>query len=133
MLIYILIASKRLECLLKQITTDFYFFQMHITLAGKLMWMELKQKYIVLITDGEPSALSRKAFDRLKPAKEKDLTAESAFLEAGRASARGVTTSVMHITGGDEAGQGFVKKIADIGRGRVQTISTMEDLRAIIQ
>ena len=92
-----------------------------------------QQKYIVLITDGEPSAISQKAFARLKPAKEKDLTAESAIFEAGRASARGVTTSVIHITGGDETGAEFVKKIASTGRGRVQTISTLEDIRTIMQ
>ncbi|MFC1858792.1 VWA domain-containing protein, partial [Thermodesulfobacteriota bacterium] len=105
-----------------------------IKCATELLFHEpgRNQKYIVLITDGEPSALSRKAFDRLKPVKEKDLTEESAFLEASRASSRGVTTSVIHITGGDEAAQEFVKKIAGIGRGSVQKISTLEDLRAIM-
>ena len=39
----------------------------------------------------------------------------------------------LHLTGGDAAGAGFVRKIAGIGRGRVQTIGALEDIRAIMQ
>jgi Mg-chelatase subunit ChlD len=90
------------------------------------------QKYIVLITDGQPSAISQKAFYRLGPAKEKDLSEESAIFETRRASSSGVRVSVIHVTEDKEVGREFVRNIAKAGNGQVRTISTA-DLRLIAQ
>ena len=86
------------------------------------------QKHIVLITDGEPTAISKKAFDQLESVKEKDMTEEYAILETRRALSNGVRTSVIHITDGKHAGEGFVRNIAKVGRGQVRRIGSMEDL-----
>ncbi len=96
------------------------------------------QKYIVLVTDGQPSAISQKAFDQFKPTqegdlKERDLSEEQAILETKRAASSGVKVSVIHITNGKEAGEGFVKNIANAGRGQVTRVSCLEDLGAIIR
>jgi len=90
-------------------------------------------KYTVLITDGQPTAITEKAFTQLKPTKEKDLSEEYAFLETRRASSRGVKTSVVHITNGKESGEGLIKNIARIGSGQVFRISCLHDLRAIMR
>jgi Mg-chelatase subunit ChlD len=90
-------------------------------------------KYTVLITDGQPTAITEKAFTQLKPTNEKDLSEEYAFLETRRASSRGVKTSIVHITNGKESGEGLIKKIAGIGNGQVTRISCLHDLRAIMR
>ncbi len=106
-----------------------------IKCAAKLLLHEpsQNQKFIVLITDGKPTAISQKALEQLKPTKEKDLTEEYAILETGKASSRGVKTSVIHITDGKEASGGLLKNIARVGGGRVREISALEDLQAIMQ
>ncbi len=91
------------------------------------------QKYIVLITDGQPSAISQKTFDQLKPTKERDVTEEYAILETKRAASRGVKVSVIYVTNGKEAGEEFSKSIANVGRGRVARVRCLEDLRAIMR
>ncbi len=83
----------------------------------------------MLITDGEPSAISQKAFHQIKPAKEKDLSEECAILETRKASSNGVRVSVIHVTDGKEVGRELVRNIAKAGKGQVQTISTVEDMR----
>jgi Mg-chelatase subunit ChlD len=90
------------------------------------------QKYIVLITDGQPSAISQKAFGQFKPTKEQDLAEECAILETKRAASIGVKVSVIHITNGEEAGEGFVKKVANAGRGQLLRVNCLEGLRAIL-
>ena len=90
------------------------------------------QKYIVLITDGASSAISQKAFDQLPRTKEEDLTEECAILETRAAASSGVITSVIYITGGDQADEGFVRRVADTGGGHIQRISSFEDLRSFM-
>jgi Mg-chelatase subunit ChlD len=96
------------------------------------------EKYIVLITDGQPSAISQEAFDQIRPtpednAAEKDLSEEQAILETRRAASRGVKISVIHIANDKEAGEGFVKDIAKAGKGQMTRVSCLEDLRATIR
>jgi len=90
------------------------------------------QKYIVLITDGQPTAISERAFGQLGPTKESDVTEEYAILEARRASSRGVKVSVVHITSDKEAGEKFVKNITSAGKGQVVKVSCLDDLKAIV-
>ena len=89
-------------------------------------------KHIVLITDGEPTAVSQGAFDQLKSLKEKDLTEESVILEARKASARGIKVSVIHIAGKHEASSEFVKNIARAGKGKIRRMGSPEDLKAVM-
>jgi len=91
------------------------------------------QKYIVLITDGQPTAISEGVFDQLKGLKGSDLTEESAILETKKASARGIKVSVIHITGEHERNNNFVKNIARIGKGKVLHMSSPEDLKTIMR
>lgn len=91
------------------------------------------QKYIVLITDGQPTAISEGVFDQLKGLKGSDLTEESAMLETKKASARGIKVSVIHITGEHERNNSFVKNIARIGKGKVLHMSSPEDLKTIMR
>jgi Mg-chelatase subunit ChlD len=89
-------------------------------------------KNIVLITDGQPTAISERDFSHLKSIKEKDLTEESALLEAKRAAAKGVRISVVHIADKGEASGRFIRDIARIGQGRIRYISGPDDLKAIL-
>jgi len=91
------------------------------------------QKHILLITDGQPTALSQAAFDQLKRLEEKDLSEESAILETRKAAARGVEVSVLHVASQDEAGDKFVRDIARAGRGKVRRMGSPEDLKAIMR
>lgn len=91
------------------------------------------QKYILLITDGQPTAVSERDFDRLKVWKEKDLTEESAILETRKTAAKGVKVSVIHIASKDEASGQFIRNIARDGRGKVRRISRPEDLETILR
>jgi Mg-chelatase subunit ChlD len=90
------------------------------------------QKYILLITDGQPTAVSQRAFDQLEALKEKDLSEESVILETKKASARGVKVSVIHITDKGEASGEFIKNIVRMGKGKVCRMSSPEDLMTII-
>lgn len=81
------------------------------------------QKYIVLITDGRPTAISERTFDRLRELGEKDLTEESAILETRKASTGGVRVSVVHIASDNEVNEGFIRSIARAGRGKVYHLS----------
>ena len=91
------------------------------------------QKYIVLITDGQPTAISERTFNQLKELKEKDLSEESAILETRKASARGVKVSVIHIASKHEGSEQFIKNIARIGKGKVRRVSSSEDLETIMR
>ncbi len=91
------------------------------------------QKFLVLITDGEPTAISQRAYDRLKEVKEKDLTEESAIVEARKAAQRGVKISVIHIAANNEASGEFIRNIARIGKGKVRRIASADDIRAIMR
>jgi Mg-chelatase subunit ChlD len=91
------------------------------------------QKYIMLITDGQPTAISEKAFAHLKEMKEKDLTEESALLETRQAAARGIRVSVIHIAGQDEASGTFIKNIAQVGKGKIRRISNSDDIKTVLR
>ncbi len=87
------------------------------------------RKYIVLVTDGQPTAISQEAFNKFEHTKEKDLTEEYAILETRRASSCGVKTSVIHITEGKKLGEGFAKNIAKVGGGQVRKISCLDGFK----
>ncbi|MFH1639047.1 MAG: VWA domain-containing protein [Chloroflexota bacterium] len=91
------------------------------------------QKYIILITDGEPTAISQNVFNQIKEVKEKDLTEESALLETKKAAAKGIRLSVIHIATEFEASGEFIRNVARIGQGKVRRMSSPDDLKAIIR
>ena len=91
------------------------------------------QKYIILVTDGQPTALSARVFTRLQALKDRDLTEESALLEARQAAARGAIISVIHIAGPGGDGSAFIRNIARIGRGTVRRLSGAGDLRVVLR
>ncbi|MFH1640007.1 MAG: VWA domain-containing protein [Chloroflexota bacterium] len=80
------------------------------------------RKQIILITDGEPNAITEKALAQLKEKSMGDPTMESALIETRKASARGITVSVVYLTDGKTAGDEFARKIARAGRGKVTVI-----------
>lgn len=100
-----------------------------IKCATELLFRETNhnRKHIILITDGQPTVISEKAFTLLSTKKTGDLTEESALLETRTALARGVTVSVIHITDGKKTGDEFVKSIAEAGKGKVTTITCSEE------
>ena len=100
-----------------------------IKCATELLFRETNhnRKHIILITDGQPTVISEKAFTLLSTKKTGDLTEESALLETRTALARGVTVSVIHITDDKNTGDEFVKSIAEAGKGKVTTITCSEE------
>jgi Mg-chelatase subunit ChlD len=90
------------------------------------------QKNIILISDGQPTALSENAFSKLKGREEKDLTEESAILETKAAFAKGIQLSVIHIAGEGEANEKFVNNIARAGKGKIRRISGPADLKGLM-
>jgi Mg-chelatase subunit ChlD len=91
------------------------------------------QKYIMLITDGQPTAISESDFARLKGNQNRDLTEESALLETRRAVARGVMVSVVYISAESEASSEFIKEIARVGKGKIRRISNSDDLKVVMR
>jgi Mg-chelatase subunit ChlD len=91
------------------------------------------QKYIVLITDGQPTAISEGVFDQLKEVQGSDLTEQSAILETKKASAKGIRVSVIYISGEGRLNNNFVKNVARIGKGKVLHMSSLEDLKTIVR
>jgi Mg-chelatase subunit ChlD len=90
------------------------------------------QKYIVLVTDGQPTAISQQTFERLKVQSEKDLTEESAVMETRKAAARGIKLSVVHVANRNEPSGEFIRSLARAGRGKVRRMSGLEDLGTIM-
>ncbi len=90
------------------------------------------RKSIVLITDGEPTAISEKALHRFELSQERDLTYDYAILETRKAVQNGVETSVVHITNKKEAGKRLVNGIARMGHGQIQRVNHPDDLRKVI-
>jgi Mg-chelatase subunit ChlD len=90
------------------------------------------QKHIILVSDGQPTALSENAFSKLKGLEEKDLTEESAILETRMAAQNGIILSVIHIAGEGEANDKFVTNIAKAGKGKIQRISGPDDLKGLM-
>lgn len=90
------------------------------------------EKHIVLITDGQPSALSKQALDQLDGGPGQDLTEEYAIVETRRAALKGIKTSVIHIIDDNEAGRDFVKAVARAGNGEVTKVRNPADLRLAV-
>jgi len=90
------------------------------------------RKVIMLITDGEPTAISQTAIDKLERSDKKDMTGEYAVIEARNATAAGIETSVIHITDEKAAGKNLVESIAKAGRGEVKRITRPDDLKTIM-
>ena len=90
------------------------------------------RKQIILITDGQASAVSEAAFQQLSAVRERDITQESALHETKKAAAAGVQVSVVYIAPRDEEIDLFIRKIAETGRGRIQRMSGLEDLENVL-
>ena len=90
------------------------------------------RKHIILISDGQASAVSAGAFARLSPAKGRDLTEDAALLETNRAAAAGVCVSVIYIAGTNETDDAFIKSLAKAGRGTVRRLSGLSDVMRML-
>jgi Mg-chelatase subunit ChlD len=91
------------------------------------------QKRIILVSDGQPTAMSESAFSKLKERREKDLTEESAILETRAAAGKGIQLSVIHIAGEGEANEQFVKNIVLAGKGKLRRISGPDDIKGLMK
>jgi Mg-chelatase subunit ChlD len=91
------------------------------------------RKIIVLLTDGQASAISKVAFDQLSSVGERDLTEESAYLETRKAVASGVQLSVVYFTPPNETVEQFIKNIARIGKGKVHRVTGLSDLKTVLR
>ncbi|MCX6012386.1 MAG: VWA domain-containing protein, partial [Chloroflexi bacterium] len=91
------------------------------------------QKFIVLITDGQSTAISDKAFGSLKPVYGKGLSEEDAIIETRRAASRGIKTSVIYITDSRNEKYAFIRNIATAGRGIVNVVRSIEDIRLMMR
>jgi Mg-chelatase subunit ChlD len=96
------------------------------------------QKFIVLITDGEPTAISSDSYARVNSYERVNRNAEGKMSEKDiltqtrKAATKGIKTSVIHCTRGGGNHRAFVKNIARLGAGRVIKITSMDDLRALM-
>ncbi len=90
------------------------------------------RKQIVLITDGEPTAIEEEAFKLLSPSRGEDAAEKYAILETRKSLSSGIKTSVIHVTADREAGAVFVNTVAMLGKGKVHRLSGFDDLRMII-
>ena len=95
-----------------------------LLLAGK----GPEQKHIILITDGQPNATSKDVADSIKAklSLKEEMGFRFAISEAEKVARRDIKISVLLITGGDEQGITFAKKIARIGKGRFYKASAVE-------
>jgi len=89
-------------------------------------------KHLILITDGQASAVSEEAFARLSSPKGRDPTEESALFETSRAADAGVQLSVVYVAPRDEEIDRFVRDVADVGRGKIYRMSGLADLRNML-
>ncbi|MFH0846440.1 MAG: VWA domain-containing protein [Chloroflexota bacterium] len=85
------------------------------------------RKHIVLITDGEPNAVSEKAFSQLKEKTKGDVSQESALVETRRAAAKGIRLSVIYLTEEKKTFDEFVKGIARSGKGKLMMVRCGEE------
>ena len=90
------------------------------------------QKFIVLITDGEPTAISSEAYKRSRPGTDKTMTEEDILIETRKAMVKGIKTSVIHLRDFKTDGYKLIKNIARVGRGHVIKISSIDQLRALM-
>ena len=102
--------------------------------AGTILKRERSRnrKVIMLITDGEPTAITQKAIRKLEKSDKKDMTGEYAVIEARNAAIAGIETSVIHITDEKAAGKNLVESIARAGHGEIKRVTRPDDLRTIM-
>jgi Mg-chelatase subunit ChlD len=91
------------------------------------------RKQIVLISDGQASAMSAGTFAHLSAAKGRDLTQDAALYETNRAAAAGVQVSVVFIASRDDADDLFIKDLAKAGRGTVRRLGDLADIKAMLR
>jgi Mg-chelatase subunit ChlD len=105
-----------------------------IKCAGELLKRERSRnrKSIMLITDGEPTAIGEKALASVGKSEKKDMTGEYAVLESRAAFNNGIETSVVHITDETGAGKRLVENIARSGHGTVRRVVRPDDVRTIM-
>jgi Mg-chelatase subunit ChlD len=89
------------------------------------------RKHMILVTDGQASAVSEDAYTRLSRGKKRDITEESALWETNQAAAGGIQVSVVCVAPRDEEVDLFVRNIATAGRGRLYRMKGLDDLRDI--
>jgi Mg-chelatase subunit ChlD len=90
------------------------------------------QQNIILISDGQPSAISQNAYDHLQGSAGRDLTQESAFFETRLAVASGIQLSVIHVAARNESSDTFMKELARFGRGGLARVARPEDLTRLL-
>jgi Mg-chelatase subunit ChlD len=90
------------------------------------------RKAIVLLTDGQASAVSQASFDRLRTAAGQDLTQEAAYQETRKTAEAGIQLSVVYFAPHDEEVEQFIKNIARIGKGKVHRITGFADLKNML-
>jgi len=90
-------------------------------------------KFIVLVTDGKPTAISKKTMPDLDLSRKDSLAEEDAILETRKALLKGVRTSVVHIADGTCRSRGLVQNIAKTGGGQVHRISSLDDFKLIMR
>jgi Mg-chelatase subunit ChlD len=91
------------------------------------------QKQVILISDGQATAISESAFDKIKGRQEKDLTEESAIEETRLSAALGIKLSVIHIAGEGRNNEDFIRNIARAGKGQIKRIRGARDFQMIIK
>jgi Mg-chelatase subunit ChlD len=91
------------------------------------------RKLIILLTDGQASAISQDAFEQLKLIKEQNLTQESAYNETQKAIDHGIRLSVVYLAPRDEAVESFIKNLARIGKGKVLRLTGLSDLKTMLR
>jgi Mg-chelatase subunit ChlD len=91
------------------------------------------RKQIILVSDGQASAMSATAFAQLSPAKGRDLTEDAAVYETSRTAAAGVQLSVVYIAGTGETDDSFVRNLARAGRGTVRRLGGLADIRTMLR
>ncbi len=89
------------------------------------------RKTIILLTDGQASAVSQSNYQRLRAVAVRDPTEEATFQETRLAAAAGIQISVVYFAPHNESVEQFIKGIARTGRGQVYRITGMADLKKL--
>ncbi|HSW57152.1 MAG TPA: VWA domain-containing protein [Dehalococcoidales bacterium] len=90
------------------------------------------QKHLVLISDGQPTAISEEAYSKLQGSPLKDLTEEYAIAETRLAARQGIRLSIIHIAGDGESNEQFVKDLVRCGGGILKRIKGPGDLKNLV-
>jgi Mg-chelatase subunit ChlD/ribosomal protein S20 len=90
------------------------------------------QKHIILISDGQASAISEKAYNHLKENQARDLTQESAIFESREAAAKGIQVSAILVAAQNEPSDVFMRELTKAGKGNLSRISRPQDLKTIL-